>query len=208
MRAHTAAAAAVVVAVIGLAGCTTSTTGTALPSEPSGTTSAPESSTNTAESDTYGAPRVDTPLDVGDVLANPCSILTQAQLTGFGVRRTGEPDTDSAIATYIGPGCIWHQAEVNSSISVDWQSISKRGLSHTYRTRDQRAYFEETTVAGYPAVLNGLTDARDQGECGLTVGISDTLVFDALEQGRLDAQGACDRAEQIAAAVIQNLGGS
>src|SRR6266536_979388 len=129
MRALVAAGALVLVTGVGLAGCTTSTAGTATPvgSRSAESTASSDSTSHgsspSSEAETYGAPRVDTPLDAGDILTNPCSALTQEQLVGFGVQRTGEPDIDSQIAKHVGPGCIWSQAEVNSSIRVGWESV-------------------------------------------------------------------------------------
>lgn len=195
------------VTVAVLAGCTTGVAGTAVPDSADPTAS--ESTVPTSEPDTYGAPRVDDPLDASRFLTDPCAVLTRAQLTGFGVSKPGEPDTDSAIAVHSGPGCVWvAESEVNSVIGASFLSGNKNGLSDTYRGRDRfDGYFEPTTVDGYPAVFNDIGDGRPQGDCNITVGISDTLTFRAAEHGGRDAQGACDRATQVAAAVIQTIKG-
>jgi len=62
-------------------------------------------------------------------------------------------------------------------------------------------------VDGYPGVFAGLDDGRAQGSCDIAVGISDTLTFRASEQGGRKGQGSCDRAKQVAAAVIATLKG-
>jgi hypothetical protein len=103
----------------------------------------------------------------------------------------------------LGPRCAWHGA--TGSIGVGFLTRNKGGLSDTYRGRDLEAYFEETTVDGYPAVFVDAIDSRPRGNCGLVVGISDTLTIDVLEQGRLDAAGACARVKQVAAAVIATM---
>lgn len=82
---------------------------------------------------------------------------------------------------------------------------NKKGLSDTYRGRSRFKFFEETTVEGYPAVFNDPTDERPNGNCNITVGISDTLTFRAREGGGPAGQAVCDRTKQLAAAIIATL---
>ena len=146
------------------------------------------------------------PLDASKFLTDPCAVLTPAQLAEFGVSTPGRGDTDSKIARAAGPICTWTaDTEIPSVIGVTWQSGIKKGLAHLYEVRDRWEYFEETTVEGYPAVFNSALDNRDGGDCYISVGVSDTLTFNASETGRLDAEGACARAKQLAAAVIVTL---
>jgi hypothetical protein len=200
------------VVVLGLAGCTTSDAGTPKPGRDSSRSTAPtgtgpsESSAPSSEEDTYGAPRVESPLDATKFLADPCAVLTPAQLPTFGVSQPGRGDTGSEIAKTVGPLCIWTaDPAVDSTISVAWQSGNKNGLADLYRLRDRSEYFEETAVGGYPAVFNDAIDSRAEGYCTISVGISDALTFTASETGKLDADGACARAEQVAMAAIATL---
>jgi len=166
----------------------------------------PTGTSTSTQGETYGAPRVGSPLDAARFLSQPCAVLTQAQLEGFGVSRAGEPDTDSEIARASGPGCLWHaRPEVDSTIDVSFLTGNKNGLADTYRGRSRFKFFEETTVEGYPAVFNDPSDGRPHGDCNITVGISDTLAFRAREEGGLVGQAVCDRAKQVAAAVIATL---
>ena len=155
-----------------------------------------------------GAPRVDTPLDATRFLTEPCAVLDQEQLAEFGVTSPGIPTTTGATAETVGPYCIWHaDPALGSTIGVGFETGNKHGLSDTYRGRDQFEYFEPTTVDGYPAVYSDGADLRSQGSCVIGVGISDTLAFNASEQGELDADGACERARQVAAAALATLKG-
>ncbi|MGB3339800.1 MAG: DUF3558 domain-containing protein [Devosia sp.] len=194
---------------LGLVGCTTSDAGTPTPEPDSSESSAPtgtESSVASSDEDTYGAPRVESPLDASKVLTDPCAVLTPAQLTGFRVNTPGRGDTESEIAKTVGPLCTWTaDTEIPSVIGVAWQSGNKNGLSDLYRMRDDQEYFVEATVEGYPAVFSSEIDNRDGGDCSITVGVSDALTFFADETGMLDADGACARAEQVAAAAIATL---
>lgn len=197
---------------LGLAGCTTSDPGTPTP-DPTGSESAASTSTESSESpasssehEKYGAPRVETPLDASRFLADPCAVLTPAQLTGLGVSTPGRGDIDSEVAKTVGPLCTWTaDTEIPSGIGVAWQSGNKNGLADLYRVRDRQEYFEETTVESLPAVFASEIDNRDGGDCTIAVGLSDSLTFTAGETGMLDADGACARAEQVAVAAVVTM---
>jgi hypothetical protein len=200
----------VAIVVMAAAGCSTEQNGTPT-AQPTTGASAPDSEESTessepSEDDTYGAPRVDSPVDATRFLSQPCAVLSQAQLAEFSVSRQGIPTTTGAVAENAGPFCTWHaDPELGSTIGVGFVTGNEHGLSDTYRGRDQFEHFEPTTVDGYPAVFANSPDLRSSGTCGITVGISDALTFNATEQGRLDAQGSCDRARQVAEAALATL---
>ena len=54
-------------------------------------------------------------------------------------------------------------------------------------------------------MFNDLSDGRPNGNCNITVGISDTLTFRANEQGGPRGQIVCDRTKQLAVAIIATL---
>ncbi|HEV8557751.1 MAG TPA: DUF3558 domain-containing protein [Actinophytocola sp.] len=204
----------VVAGVIAVAagGCSSAVGG--LPISPSGSgtersTPPPGSSSggsSPSEDNTYGAPRVSHPLDASRFLSRPCEVLTPAQLSALGVSKPGKASTTGAIAEQVGPSCAWTaDREVDSTIGVGFVTGNKHGLSDTYRGRPTFAYFEETTVDGYPAVFEDGVDSRPSGACNITVGISDTLTFGAGEVGGRKGQASCDRAKQVAGAVIVTL---
>ncbi|MFC4853597.1 DUF3558 domain-containing protein [Actinophytocola glycyrrhizae] len=205
MNARVAVAGLVTFGLMGVAGCTTSTAGTATP-RPGDAVTTTDSAESTEPSSEPEAPRVADPLDATRFLTDPCAVLTPAQLATFKVSRPGKPDTDSEIAKQVGPLCSWRaDTEIPSSIGVTWQRGNKNGLGDLYRIRDRYDYFEPTTVDGYPAVFRDSSDARADGDCLISVGVSDSLTFTAGESGTLDAHGACDRAAQVAAAVLATL---
>lgn len=152
------------------------------------------------------APRVADPLDATRFLAQPCELLTPTQLATFGVTRPGMPDVDSRLAKQVGPSCLWHaDPRTNSSIGVGFTLGNPNGLSDIYRVRKRYAYFVEDVVDGYPAVFHDIDDGRESGVCNISVGISDTLMFGASEQGGRKGQASCDRVKQVASAVIATL---
>lgn len=174
----------------------------------SGSGSSDPSSGSDGSRTEHGAPKVSDPLDASKYLTQPCSVLTTAQAQSFSQSNPGEPDVDSALARGVGPGCDWGGETLNEEFRVGFLSGNKKGLDDTYRGKAQYdAYFEETSVDGYPAVFSAATDARDRGECSVTTGISDSMAFHITWQGRLKGQASCDRAKEVASAVIQTIKG-
>lgn len=187
------------IAVVAVVGCTSERNGDPAARPTTG-------SSETSQSD--GAPRVDEPLDATGFMAQPCAVLSQQQLAEFSVTRPGLPTTTGAVAENVGPFCTWHDdPDLGSTIGVGLLPGNKHGLADTYRGRAQFEHFEPTTVDGYPAVYANSPDLRSEGSCGITVGISDTLAFNASEQGQLDAEGACEKAKQVASAALATLKG-
>jgi hypothetical protein len=203
--------AAVMAGVVVVAGCSSVEAGQ--PTAPPGVStsesaSPPESSTRPSEDNTYGAPRVTVALDASRFLPRPCDVLTPTQMKTFGISKPGEPTTTGAIAEKVGPFCTWTaDREVDSTVGVGFIAGNKHGLSDIYRGRSRFKYFDETSVNGYPAVFADTVDSRAQGVCDIIVGISDNLAYHALEEGGRKGQGSCDRAKQVAAAVIATLKG-
>jgi uncharacterized protein DUF3558 len=197
VRLATLAAGLVTVVVVTVAGCS---------SEAGGNPTAQPTTGASGDQDPDKAPKVEDPLDASSFLDQPCAVLSQQQLAEFSVTRPGEPTTTGAVAENAGPYCGWH-ADPGGSISVGFLTGNKNGLSDLYRDRANFEHFEPTTVDGYPAAYNNDPDLRAEGDCDIAVGISDSLAFHALEQGRLDAEGSCERARQVAAAVLETLKG-
>ena len=185
----------VTVVVVTVAGCS---------AEADGNPTARPTTDASGEQDPDEAPRVEDPLDASSFLDQPCAVLSQQQVAEFSVTRPGEPTTTGAVAENAGPLCTWH-ADPGGSIGVGFLTGNKNGLSDTYRGRESFEYFEPTTVDGYPAAYANDPDLRAEGDCTIMVGISDSLAFRASEQGKLDAEGSCERARQVAAAALATL---
>lgn len=184
-----------------LAGCTSTANGTptAAPT-PSGEEPA---TTTPSEDNTDGAPRVEHPLDATRFIADPCAVLTSTQLATLDITTPGKPETTGAVAENAGPMCTWIAGADHDNYNVGFLTGNKNGLSDTYRG-SWGGYFEPTTVGGYPAVFNDVTDARDTGRCNLTVGVNDNLAFRTqLTTNR--GQKSCDGAAQLAEMVVATI---
>lgn len=157
-------------------------------------------------------PKVEQPLDPSKFLDKPCDLVPADW-----ARQRGYDEGDSKNASGpAGPGCAWHPkdgtgGQVQILIDTSNQKAGTGGLQHAYESfkRGEWAYFEQTTVAGYPAAYTDISDLRSEGECSLTVGIRDDLTFGA--NGGFftdDPQKACTEAQALAEQVIKTLQGA
>lgn len=163
--------------------------------------------TTSGAADRYGAPAVNKPLNADSFLTQPCSALNSSQLETLGLPAQGVAETTTAIAKYAGPFCHWTNSETAQGLHLTFMTGNKNGLADYYRVHqssERRAYWIETTVDGYPAVFQDITDNRKDGTCDLTVGISNTLTFRSTTQSRL-GEKSCDQAKQAASLVITTL---
>ncbi|HEX7660068.1 MAG TPA: DUF3558 domain-containing protein [Pseudonocardiaceae bacterium] len=194
------------VALAALAACSSDNANAVTPSTTS--TTLPTSTTSdTITAIATTAPKVTNPLDASKFLQSPCTALTTSDLDGIAV---GDAKVQSSPSN-LGPDCDWQGGAFGASgaISISWETIDKNGLSDLYAQRANAYYWIPTTVSGYPAVFSDpLADLRSQGSCTINVGVSDSLFFLASTNGAPDANTACSRAQQAAADVIKNLGGS
>ena len=188
-------------AAILLIGCTTTEAGTAVSAHDPPLTSSTEAAPT--------APTVADPLEASKYVADPCAILTLAQLASYGMNQTGEPDTPTTSTDFNEPGCLWHGNAQTFNVGVSWLTSNENGLADTYLLQESGTwdYFEAIEVEGYPAVFNYFSDDPQYGNCHVTVGISDRLVYTVYLQGQgnIDAETGCELVVQIATAVIQRL---
>jgi uncharacterized protein DUF3558 len=193
-----------VLAVALLTGCASATAGSPTAAdEPRQTTSASPSPSH--EPDRYGAPRVANPLDPTKFLSNPCTVIPPAQQPGLGFSKPGEADTTTALGR-AAPSCDWGGEQRGS---VAFLKANRNGLADLYRQNaiSPWAYWEETSVEGYPAVFSSAADLRSRGICSLQVGLNDALVMDWDASGR-PGSAQCDRAKQLAMVAVKTIKGA
>ena len=193
-------------AALALAGCSTTTGGTANPAATSGTPDSASSSADGGGGD--GAPKVSSPLDPAKLKSDPCSVLSASQRSTLGLE-DGTPRSSSA-----GASCAWIYTgdETRSSridIAADPNTDGLAGIYDLYAKggKDQYEYWEPADVSGYPAVYAATKDFRAQGQCKLLVGVTDTQavqVFTQIGNGP-GATQPCPYAEKAAEAMIQTL---
>jgi hypothetical protein len=151
---------------------------------------------------TGSAPKVDSPLNPAPLLSDSCAVLSSSQLSTLGLK-TGKPRTNE-----IGETCTWQYSDgTSNTVNVVPMVPNKNGLSDLYDQKDQKAYFEPTQIAGYPALYADITDDRSRGQCSLYVGVTDQLavyILTQLDDGA-DVTNPCPVADKVGAAMVQTL---
>ena len=99
-------------------------------------------------------------------------MLSRAQATELGYASQIERLKD----TSNGPGCRWRDSETNE-VAIVMLNDQPLGLTGAYQNKDIFGYFEPLNIAGYPAVLGGAIDNRDNGACAMSVGVTDKQVI-------------------------------
>jgi hypothetical protein len=146
-----------------------------------------------------GAPKVDDPLDVDRVVDEPCAGLGADQLRELGFHGPGELNT-------VGrdDGCDWYtDGSRMHSVTIRPLASDKDGLGDAYHRRDDYAYFEATTIGGYPAAYGSMMDLRDDGNCTLQVGVTDELAIE-VTTFFLDVE-PCPMAGRTAEAMVEHI---
>lgn len=195
-------AAAGLIAGLALAGCTGTPT-------PESTTSSSGSAPTSSGSVPSDVPTVPSPgLDTERFAANPCGLLTEAQLksnqVAAGVKGTPRESP-------LGPSCTWAASgtPANSYLVVTVNN-QLGGIAQLYAQKSNFAMWEPVQVAGYPAVIALDSAARGLGVCRVNIGTSQkTLVAVdvSLDQAAKDRADACPRTRAIGEMVIATLKG-
>ncbi|MFD2471390.1 DUF3558 domain-containing protein [Amycolatopsis silviterrae] len=193
-----AAAAVATIGLLAASACGGETGGTG------GTTQPPAGSSAPADGGGSG-PKVPSPLPTKDLIANPCSVLNAAEAEQVGLKYPGEKSTG------VLNGCRWTSSGSNQNF-VNNTPIeeNKRGISDIYDQKAKQAYFEPTTVNGYPAVFAGTEDSRANGICTLWVGVTDQLAVSVLPNISMGSnkKDPCSIAKKFATAMIGHLQGA
>ena len=158
MRIRTIVAGTAAVAL--LAGC----------GDSGGTTGTP--TTASQPSSSGGAPKIESPLDVKAFEAAPCSTVTPAQVAAFGLPGvTGRVNSNE-----LGGACIWLGASTPAKMAPGVAFLPEGTNLSTILPNKANIYaaFEpQPAIQGYPTYIAVVSDARDNGDCDLLVGVSD-----------------------------------
>ncbi len=135
----------------------------------------------------------------------PCAMLTKQQATSIGF-----PETEDA--TEKGqPGCRW-RGHRDSRVTIALQSGEKWSLASYYKVHaqdsDAYAYFEPTTVAGFPSVFATDFDDRDSGSCAMTVALTNQDVLrmsNALFLGTDQRDKPCEQLREAAELAVKTI---
>lgn len=184
-----------------------------------GTAIAGSAQTSTGSSSMVQELPISENLSISDLLAEPCSLLSESMLNVYGYDSVGVElgevsDLGRDLENLSGPTCGW-SAEENADSQVLSVTLIDRESEHasrafeTAREHHQNEIlelWEETTVSGYPAAYWGIRDNRDRGDCSVLVAISDKALFSVAASYYFDdPQRACVDAEKIAEDILRKL---
>jgi hypothetical protein len=190
---------AALVGTLALAACTSQ--------GPSSTPPAPSnnSTTSTSAPGAALAPKVQNPLPASVFSKHPCeSALTDAQLQQLANEVLPARHTDDA----TGPACQWQKQSTAATFDVAYMTNVTGGLNQVYEQQQDSPYHQPLEISGYPALAYNVGQANPVGNCSISVGIADNLVFDVGFVPGTDRYGKvnpCDSAKIIAQDVLENL---
>ncbi|MFC0432264.1 DUF3558 domain-containing protein [Kutzneria buriramensis] len=186
-------------AVLMMTGCSNppSIGGTAGPSSASSTDTAPP-----------GVPNVAHPLDTAAFQKAPCSVLTAAQLQQLTITAAGKPD----LTDPLGPVCHWDNQTGPSKMDLAVYIVTAgQGLAGIYSQKDTYQVFQPLPdIEGYPAVTAQNDDPK-QGNCVVSVGVSNALFVNVLVNLKTGVDAApdmtnpCPRNRTVAEAVVATI---
>lgn len=191
-----------------LSACSPETSGTA---SPVNTPSSAETSGTSADVPGPGVPKVESPIDTAPFTSEPCSALTDSQVTEvFGGPVTPKPDLNAP----AGPTCGWDPADGSgASVHVIFSPPDDNlGLTGVYRARgtNYKLFEPLAPIDGFPAVVYGTSDLRSQGVCSVAIGTSDHATVDLTvtqTRAKVGKADPCQAAQTVAAKVISSLKG-
>jgi hypothetical protein len=190
------------VAFVMVAGCTSGSTGSAVPS--SGSSSSPATST---------APKseIADPLSVDKLAGDICSGFTDAQLAPY----LGELDGKDASTVGNGPLCTFRpKAPLGPTVGGAVANISAPTQEALYESQRGFAWRQKISpIAGYPAVDASLagnpTDPAQGGDCSTDVAVNDKqyigVDFSVTNKSDPNFAKACTISEALAALLVQNI---
>ena len=209
MRNRILGACFVVFGLTALTGCTTMSPGTPLPTPASSTDETPSSRPSEPgggdELPSDGAPKVPNPIDASHFEQNPCDSLTPSQAQGLDLGAGKRLDTS------FGRGCNWRNSETGGSVSIDFSSEDKRGLSSAYRSanKGEFTYFEPIDdIEGHPAVAYDITAGKPTTACFVAVGVTDELTFSTmvtLSPSNVGEKEPCETSAMVAGMMLKNM---
>lgn len=188
-----------------VAACTTTRNGTATPSP----TESPASTEGSSRLPGDGVPGVAAPLDTGQFQREPCTTLTDSQVT-----QLLGPDTTPKTEDIgeVGVGCSWHPTSVTqATVAVIYATKNRRGLTAIYEQKGTTfpLFIPMEAIEGYPTVAYGQADLRtSSGKCAIAMGTSNQDIVDvsiALSEGNIGKKDPCAAAHEVAATVLNNL---
>lgn len=197
---------AVPVAVTGIAGCSSETTGKAQDSSSNADASGQASGGSSPNL------KVSNPLDVDPFVERPCALVPRRAVAELGGGTSHEPK--GAVSNRLGPSCTWDLKTKGQQFHVSLGTVAREmgghGLAELYaNARAGLGYIDPTKIPSYPEYPAAFgtfdKDKRSEGYCPLNVGTSNDMVVTVSFENREQPSQACSSALKVAASVLDTL---
>lgn len=189
-------------------------------SEESGTPSAQVPATSEVSSSTdppLGGYPIPESLDLSPFSSMPCDLVPQDILgeLGYDSEGTAKLEESDTVAAWTGPACFWQAREGEEGLltvtilsgNAERGFGGLAGLRSLYE-QGEFAYWEDATVLDYPAAYVSQWDRRADGECGISVGVSEEMAFSVVASFyKENPDRACSVVSEVAEDVVGNLRG-
>lgn len=193
-----------------VAGCTSTTAGSAEPAPTDSSSESPTAPTEQSDGPSDGAPDVADPIDVSQFQEDPCQAFTAEQLGTLAVNPDGESSAEPS-----GKACRWRHPDGRGSVQLTFLDQNDRGIGGVYagEARGEWVFFEEMPPldGGYPVVSFGKLDDRDTGRCAVAVGVSNQVAFLlhlAQSAANVGAEEPCEVASRVAGMALETMKGA
>ncbi|GAA2676840.1 MULTISPECIES: DUF3558 domain-containing protein [Actinosynnema] len=198
-------AIAAAAAVVAVSGCSTASTGKALPESapveaPSGI---PEFESKTSAAPSSSA-KGGAGLDLSKYEANPCGLLTSAQVAGLAALDDPEPGNTGG-----SPSCVWNPVDLTKGARYT-VVLPEETFAKAVRFAESSSVKEEAVVGGLEAFTHSPV-AGGKGRCTTIVAASAETTFQVMvsvTNGSLpEAAAACEVSRKVAALVVETVKG-
>lgn len=162
--------------------------------------------------------KVQHPLNIQPFLRRPCDLIDKKVIAALG-EAEGQPEVDTRRAkSGTGPLCEWDKAvldDTNLAVVIQVPSNEAaephlKGIRGIYAANETQSddYHEPVAIPGhpgYPAVFSGQNYAKEDGNCPLFVGVTDTLTVVVTMDIEDQYEKACEGSLKMAASMIETL---
>lgn len=125
-------------------------------------------------------------------------MVPSATLAQLGFTSSGQPQTRGR------PGCDWADTDSGSSVSLQFVTDARNGLSTIYLNRSNPTLFKPFTIDGFPALIYK-QPSYQKGDCSVAVGATDKLYYQADTVSLSSGSDPCTVAERLATTALATM---
>lgn len=135
---------------------------------------------------------IDSPKDASSV--DLCSLLPAETATSLGLEPEGEVDDGPSLSSDSPEMCTWKTPDGSDGVKLG--PIEGRSIQEYYENKQSFVDYEETTIAGHPAVRANEGDPAQDGFCAMYAATTDRQLLYAhtSDSSRTDPCGMAQKA--------------